>query len=117
MILFQQEKLHLNADLSVDILADRLGISTRKLAVVLKTGGETTYVKLVNQFRVAEASRLLEDPESTPFKMDVIATMSGFTNRQHFRKVFEQVTGVNPGYYREVRKPQPGADRSESNEI
>ena len=108
MGLFQQEKLHLNADLSVEILAERLGLTPRKLAVVLKSAGETTYVKMVNQFRVAEASRLLEDPETSGYKMDVIARMSGFTNRQHFRKVFEQVTGVNPGYYREVRMQQSG---------
>lgn len=114
LAMFQQEKLHLNPDLSVDAVAEKLGVSTRKLALVLKSAGNTSYSKLVNQFRVAEASRLLEDPSSGTFKLDGIATMSGFTNRQHFRRVFEQVTGVNPGYYRKVRMKETGPDRPDT---
>jgi transcriptional regulator GlxA family with amidase domain len=112
--LFQEDKIHLKPDLSVDALAEKLGIGTRKLTQVLKSAGDTSYTQLVNQFRISEATRLLEDPASSHYKLDTIATMSGFTNRQHFRRVFEQVTGVNPGYYRDNTKQHDGMDSSDS---
>ena len=114
LFFFQQEKLYLNPDLSLDILAERLGISTRKLTQVLKSGGDTSYARLVNEYRVSEASRLLENPENKHFKLEAIAAMSGFSNRQHFRRVFEQLTGVNPKYYREAAfKQNPETDSRE----
>lgn len=106
LLLFRDEKIHLDPNLKAEDIADRLGVSARKLSGVLKAAGEPSISQLVNQSRVAEASRLQEDPEASLYKLDVIATLSGFSNRQHFRRVFEQVTGVNPGSYRTLSRQQ-----------
>ncbi len=101
LVLFRDEKIHLKAALKAEDVAERLGISARKLSALLKQSVNMSFSQFLNMYRVSEASRLLEDPSTRQYKLDFIASRSGFGNRQHFRRVFEQVTGVNPGFYRD----------------
>ena len=96
----QEDKLYTRSRLKAEDLADRVGMSARKLTAVLRAQGEDGFNALLNRFRIAEATRLMEDPESHILKLDTLAERCGFNSRQHFYRVFEQVTGVNPGYYR-----------------
>ena len=100
LALLQEDKLYTRSRLKAEDLADRVGMSPRKLTAVLRAQGEDGFNALLNRFRIAEATRLMEDPESHILKLDTLAERCGFNSRQHFYRVFEQVTGVNPGYYR-----------------
>lgn len=100
LALLQEDKLYTRSRLKAEDLADRVGMSARKLTAVLRAQGEDGFNALLNRFRIAEATRLMEDPESHILKLDTLAERCGFNSRQHFYRVFEQVTGVNPGYYR-----------------
>ena len=97
---FLDEKPYLDAGLKVDDLALRFGVPTRKITLALKFVARQGYSDYVNHFRINEASRIMEGTETGQLKIEVIAAKCGFSSRQHFRRVFEQVTGVNPSYYR-----------------
>lgn len=100
LALLREEKLFTRPRIKVEDVADRVGISARKLTAVLRAQGEDGFNALMNRLRIAEATRLMEDPASDILKLDTLAERCGFNSRQHFYRVFEQVTGVNPGYYR-----------------
>lgn len=98
---FNEEKPYLNTDLRAEDLARKLGVSARRITEVLRNVTGQSYADYVNRFRIAEATRIMDTLESRDLKLEVIATQCGFSSRQYFRRVFEQVTGVNPSYYRQ----------------
>jgi len=100
LTLLKEEKLYIRARLKAEDVAERAGISARRLTVVLRREGEDGFNALLNRLRIAEASRMMEDPGFHHLKLDSLAERCGFNSRQHFYRVFEQVTGVNPGFYR-----------------
>lgn len=97
---FAAEKPHLNPDLKVDDVAKRLDVSPRRLSQVLKSASGRGFIDFVNGYRIEEATRAMDSDGSESLKLETIALRCGFNSRQQFRRVFEQVTGVNPGFYR-----------------
>jgi AraC-like DNA-binding protein len=97
---FLEEKPYLDAGLKVDDLAQRFGVPSRRVTQALKIVTGQGYAEYVNRHRIDEATRIMDSLDAGYFKIDVIAAKCGFSSRQHFRRVFEQVTGVNPSYYR-----------------
>ena len=100
LALLRDEKLYTRPRIKAEDVAERVGMNPRKLTALLRAQGEEGFNALLNRFRIAEATRLMEDPEAHILKLDTLAEHCGFNSRQHFYRVFEQVTGVNPGYYR-----------------
>ena len=98
---FLAEKPYLNPRLRVEDVAQHLGMVPRRLSTILKYMGHQGFNAFVNRYRVDEATRIMDREDSLRYKIDTIANECGFNNRQHFRRVFEQVTGVNPGFYRD----------------
>jgi len=97
---FMKEKPYLNQKLRVDDVALAQGIPVRRLSQLINAISGQPFSQFVNRYRIDEATRMMEDPKTRDWKIEVIADKSGFSGRQQFRRVFEQVTGVNPGFYR-----------------
>lgn len=97
---FQEEKPYLDVSLKVDDLAQRFGVPTRRITQALRFATGQGYSEYVNRYRIDEATRIMDGLDAGHLKIDVIAAQCGFSSRQHFRRIFEQVTGVNPSYYR-----------------
>ena len=95
-----QEKPQLNHGFKAEDMARRLDVPARRLPQLTRKMAGQSFTQLLNRLRVDEATRIMEDTKSAQLKIDAVAVMCGFSNRQHFRRVFEQVTGVNPGFYR-----------------
>ncbi len=101
---FNTEKPYLDPDLKVEDLARHFDVPARRIAETLRAVTGQGCPDYVNRFRVAEATRLMDATEQGALKLEFIAGKSGFRSRQHFRRVFEQVTGVNPSFYRTKKK-------------
>ncbi|WP_353189740.1 GlxA family transcriptional regulator [Pandoraea pnomenusa] len=84
-------------DLSVERLAQHVGMSPRNFARVYKQRTGRTPAKGVEQFRLEAARRLLQDV-SKP--IDVIARECGFGSVESMRVTFHRHFGVSPGEFR-----------------
>ena len=98
--LLVEESLYRDPELTPSTLAKRLGMSTRRLSEVVAAVEGCSVSQYFNRLRVAEASRILESEDAQVYKLETLAEQCGFNSRQHFHRVFEQVTGVSPGFYR-----------------
>ena len=98
--LIENDRLFIDPQFRQEDLAEKLGISPRRLSGYLRWSNPPGFNALINEYRVREARLLLESPQHAELKLDVIGLKAGFSTRQHFSKVFEQVTGLTPGYYR-----------------
>ena len=106
---FSKEKPYLVHRLRLEDMAQSNGMPVRRFSQLIKAMTGQTFNQFVNRYRIDEATRLMENPDTRHWKIETIAEKSGFASRQQFRRIFEQVTGVNPGYYRSRNDGQGNA--------
>lgn len=96
--LMSSEKLYLNEDLSLAVLAKRLGIHTHQLSEILNSKLGCTFRNFVNGYRLQESARLLlEEPQMTILS---VIYASGFNSKSSFHKLFQKEFGLSPQKYR-----------------
>ncbi len=84
-------------DLTVELLAERAGMSPRNFARVYKQKTGRTPAKAVELFRLEAARRLLEASERN---VDQIARQCGFGDEERMRVTFQRHLAVSPIEYR-----------------
>lgn len=114
----ERDACYLQADLTIDGLADRLRAPVHQVRTLVNTGlGHRNFPAFLNTYRVAHASRLLADPERARDTVLSVALQSGFASLATFNRVFRDVTGVTPTAYRAAelarQLPESAQDRRE----
>ncbi len=95
--LLNEEKHYLEADLSLQKLADLLDTRPNYLSQVINTKHKCNFREFINGYRIIEAKKLLEDPY---LKIEAVAYDSGFNSLSTFNATFKKVTGMTPSKYR-----------------
>ena len=89
---------NLTADLRIEALAERSGMSARNFArLYIRETGHTP-ARAVEQFRVDAARVMLEDAK---LSIKEIAAACGFGNDERMRRSFSRLMGVTPQAYRD----------------
>lgn len=91
-------KDNLQADLKVEALAERSGMSARNFARLYTDDTGLTPARAVEQFRVDAARAMLENPNVS---IKTVASQTGFGNDERMRRSFARLIGVTPQAYRE----------------
>lgn len=89
---------HLDADLSVTALSERVAMSPRNFARVFKRDVHTTPARFVEVARLQAARRHLEASQAS---IEAIARDCGFGNPEHLRRAFMRQYRVSPQGYRQ----------------
>lgn len=82
-------------DFRLEVVATKLGVSTRYLRRLLQETGKTFSAHRTER-RLDRASALLTDPASRHLSVTQIALLSGFGDISHFNHCFRQRFGVTP---------------------
>ena len=77
-------------------------IPERSLKRRFKTATGSTLIEYVQNLRVEEAKRLLENEA---IAAEEIAAIVGYDNQAFFRRLFKRSTGLTPGVYRRMFRP------------
>lgn len=88
---------HYNEPISLADLASRFFISPYYLSQFFKQKTGDTYVNFLTQTRIGKAKELLEN---TDLKVYEICQRVGYSDPQHFARLFEKLTGYKPSDYR-----------------
>jgi transcriptional regulator GlxA family with amidase domain len=89
---------HLSADLTVDRLAERAGMSPRSFARTFRAETGTTPAVHVEELRVEAARRLLE---TTDLTVGAIARRVGLRHAETLHRAFARRVGTTPDRYRQ----------------
>ena len=89
---------NLTADLRVERLAERVGMSPRNFARRYTETRRRTPARAVESIRVDSARRALEETDD---RIDDIARRCGFSNEEQLRGVFARHVGIPPRAYRD----------------
>ncbi len=77
-----------------------LGITDRKVSVLIKERYNHSFRQHLNFLRIAEAKRLLH---STDLQIKEISFEVGYENQVHFLRVFKSVLGITPTEFRKFK--------------
>jgi len=99
------EKKYRDRHFSARQLAKQLGTNTRYISVVISIRFHMNYTSLVNKLRVDEAMSILVDKRYVHLKMQDVADVVGFSNRQSFYSAFVKYCGVTPLQYKKQHFP------------
>ncbi len=92
------EKLFMDPDLTIEALAERLGISKHHIsqAINIKTG--SNFYLFVNSYRISAAIKMLKTSGDQTNILS-IAFKSGFDSKSAFYSAFKKIMGTAPGEY------------------
>ncbi len=95
----EDQKPYLDAALTIDQLASRLDISSRKLSETINGSGQN-FFDFINSYRINEAKRLMD--QSADARLTVLEVMyqSGFNSKSSFNTIFKTKTGLTPSAYK-----------------
>ncbi len=103
--LMTKDKLFLDSELTIDVLAAKLKTSRHHLSQVLNEKLNRTYADYVADLRLEEARMRLSNPQNNRFTIAAIALDSGFNSVSSFNELFKKRYQTTPSKFRDQ---QPG---------
>jgi len=86
-----------NKDISLNLLANRLNVSSNYLSNLFKKDTGVNFIDYLTGVRIGRAKELLKTSDS---KIHEIGESVGYDNIHYFSKIFKKVTGVTPQQFR-----------------
>jgi putative ABC transport system permease protein len=101
-------RLYEDAELTLATLAVKLMIHPHDLSRIINLGLDKNFSDFINEFRVREVARKMQDPAYDRLTLLGIAYESGFNSKRTFNRVFKEMTGKTPVEYKNsLRKEGP----------
>jgi AraC-like DNA-binding protein len=94
-------------NLSVEMIAQRHGISTRYIHRLFEHD-DLSFAQFVLEQRLARAHRMLTEPRFREWTIAIIAEKSGFSDRSHFNRKVRQRYGASPSDLRTLARRGDG---------
>ena len=91
-----ENKLYLDAELNLTILANHIGVPPKIVSTVLNQRLGRSFNEYVNQFRVEEVKGRLVKPENKKYTITSLAYECGFNSQPTFQRAFKSVVGLTP---------------------
>lgn len=104
-------RLFEDAELTLTTLALKLNIHPHDLSRIINTGLGKNFNDFINEFRVREIARKMQDPVYDRFTLLGIAYESGFNSQRTFNRVFKEMTGKTPVDYKNSLKKELPNDK------
>ncbi|MFT3705292.1 MAG: ABC transporter permease [Agriterribacter sp.] len=95
-------------DLTLSLLAEKLQLTPHELSRIINTAFKKSFSDFINEYRVMEAVRKMQDPAYDNMTLLGIAFEAGFNSKTTFNRIFKQMTGKSPTEYKKhLEKERP----------
>lgn len=105
----EEEKAFTDEDYSLGRLAESLSLPQPYVAELINERFGCSFKRLISQYRLKEAKRLMNSEEGKGQKLIDIAYQSGFSNKVSFYRTFKELEGMAPSAYQEKQKKEENA--------
>ena len=92
----QQNRYYEDPELTLSSLAEKLGLHTHALSRVLNNVLKKSFNDFINEYRVKDVIRKMQDPAYANITLLGIAYDSGFNSQSTFHRIFKELTGKTP---------------------
>ena len=100
IVLMDKEKLFTNSNITVNQVAQRMGIPRQHLSEVLNVYLKSNFQDYMNKCRVEEFVECIKDEKFKNYSIMGIANEVGFKSKSSFNTTFKKVYGVTPSEYK-----------------
>lgn len=100
-IIFNHINTNFYRQITLDEISDKVSMTVPAFCRYFKKSTGKTFTKLVNEYRVVHATKLLMESQSS---ITDICYECGFNNFAHFNKLFKEFTGKSASKYRSEMK-------------
>lgn len=94
----EKDRLYRDGNLNLTRLSRRLGLPSRQISSAINRSASMNVSQYVNQLRIREACRLLEETDQS---VTSIMLDAGFQTKSNFNREFRRITGLSPVAWRE----------------
>lgn len=95
-----KNKPYLNGELTIQELADRLGVSSAKISNYLNHYLNKNFFNYINEYRIVEAKNRIADTSYNNLTLVSIGLDSGFNSKSSFNSLFKKYTNLTPSEYK-----------------
>lgn len=99
-----EEKNYLNSELTLDMVADEIGVSKSHLSRIINSDLKTSYTDYINVLRVEEAKLYMQNPEFEKYTLIAIGMEAGFNSKSSFNTAFKKFAEQTPSEFRKSLK-------------
>jgi len=100
----EAEKPYLDSELTLPLLADRVGLPAYQLSQVINESLGANFFDFINGYRVEEAKRLFMDSSTDAYTILAVAEEAGFNSKSAFNAAFKRFAGRTPSEFRQSLK-------------
>lgn len=100
MNLMEKEKIYINPELKLSMLAEKTGLAPHRLSRMINEKFGKSFNDYINEYRVNEFIQRLNDPDYKSLSIYGIALDVGFNSKSSFNTAFKKITGKNPSDYK-----------------
>jgi AraC-like DNA-binding protein len=94
--LMHAEQLHLNPELTLNLLSEKAGSYNALISNVINTGFQKNFNDFVNTYRIEAFQEKVKDPKLSHYSLLALAFESGFNSKSTFNRSFKKITGKMP---------------------
>lgn len=95
----EKNKGYYQPELSLSILANEINTTTNKLSWVLNNSYKKTFYELINEYRIKDFLKRINQNQHKEFTVISIAFEVGFNSKSTFYKAFKETTRMTPSEY------------------
>ncbi|HWV71720.1 MAG TPA: ABC transporter permease [Pseudosphingobacterium sp.] len=104
----QANRYYQDPELSLGALAEKLEMGPHELSRIINTVLKKSFNDFINEYRVAEVVRRMQDSAYDHITLLGIAFESGFNSKTTFNRTFKHMTGKSPvAYKNDLKKERP----------
>ena len=96
----ETDKPFLNPDYNLEQMAQDLNITRQNISQTINEQIGKNFYLLVNEFRVSEFKKLLNDPKLKHLTILGLALDAGFNSKSSFNRIFKEITGTTPSSFK-----------------
>jgi putative ABC transport system permease protein len=96
----KENRYYQDPELSLSSLAEKLELTTHELSRIINVVLKKSFNDFINEYRVAEVIKRMQDPAHDRMTLLGIAYDSGFNSKSTFNLIFKKVTGKTPAEYK-----------------
>lgn len=105
--LLNEKQLYRDEELSLEKLAAHMGINRHYISETLNLYAKKPFYRYINEYRIAEVIKILQEPQQKPTRLLTVAYDSGFKTKASFNQYFKAITGKTPSaYLKELKSGQ-----------
>lgn len=96
---FETEKPYQKADFNIRKLAELVDSNSTYVSRALNKVGNKKFNQLVNDYRIEQVKKEIENNIHQKFTLETIYTNAGFSQQSTFNRIFKEYTGFTPSEY------------------